>query len=122
MISDFANTPAPPYFAVIFTSRRVPGDDGYSAMAERMLELASQQTGFLGVESVRGADGVGITVSYWSSLESIRDWKAVTEHRAAQELGRTHWYESYCVRVCRVEREYGLNDAATPPCRKPESA
>lgn len=110
MTTDFANTPVPPYFAVIFTSRRSPGEGGYSAMAERMLELASQQEGFLGVESVRGADGVGITVSYWSSLESIRAWKAVAEHRAAQELGRAEWYEAYCVRVCRVEREYGLMD------------
>ncbi len=109
MNSDLANTPAPPYFAVIFTSRRAAGDDGYSAMAERMQELASQQAGFLGVESVRGTDGVGITVSYWSSLESIRAWKAVSEHRAAQELGRSQWYESYRVRVCRVEREYGLD-------------
>lgn len=108
MTTDFANTPAPPYFAVIFTSRRAPGEDGYSAMADRMLELASQQAGFLGVESVRRADGVGITASYWSSLESIRAWKAVSEHRAAQELGRSQWYESYRVRVCRVEREYGL--------------
>lgn len=78
-------------------------------MAERMLELAAQQTGFLGVESVRGADGVGITVSYWSSLESIRNWKAVSEHRAAQELGRSQWYAAYRVRVCRVEQEYGFN-------------
>jgi heme-degrading monooxygenase HmoA len=110
MSSPLANTPEPPYFAVIFTSQRKPGDEGYSAMAERMLELASQQAGFLGVESVRDADGVGITVSYWSSLESIRAWKSVSEHRAAQELGRSQWYEDYRVRVCRVEREYGLND------------
>lgn len=109
MTTDFANTPAPPYFAVIFTSRRARGEDGYSVMAERMLELASQQPGFLGVESVRGADGVGITTSYWSSLESIRAWKAVSEHRAAQEFGRSQWYESYRVRICRVEQEYGLN-------------
>lgn len=109
MTTDFANTPDPPYFAVIFTSRRTPGDGGYSAMAERMLELASRQPGFLGVESVRGADGVGITTSYWSSLESIHAWKAVSEHRAAQELGRSQWYEAYRVRVCRVEHEYGMN-------------
>lgn len=109
MNDDLAHTPAPPYFAVIFTSRRTHGEDGYSAMAERMQELASQQAGFLGVESVRGADGVGITVSYWSSLESIRAWKTVSEHRTAQELGRSRWYEDYRVRVCRVEREYGLD-------------
>ena len=109
MQTDLANTPAPPYFAVIFTSRHAPGDDGYSAMAERMQELASQQPGCLGVESVRGADGIGITVSYWSSLESIRAWKAVGEHRTAQELGRSQWYADYRVRVCRVERDYRLD-------------
>lgn len=121
MISDFANTPAPPYFAVIFTSRRVPGDEGYNATAERMLELAAQQDGFLGVESVRGTDGVGITVSYWSSQESIREWKLVAEHVAAQELGRSQWYDSYCVRVCRVDREYGQKDAAATSRCSPDS-
>ncbi|TXT22418.1 MAG: hypothetical protein FD138_3431 [Planctomycetota bacterium] len=110
MNSPLANTLEPPYFAVIFTSIRKPGDEGYSAMAKRMLELAAQQPGYLGVESVRDADGVGITVSYWSSLDAIREWKSVGEHRAAQELGRSRWYKSYRVRVCRVEREYGLND------------
>lgn len=109
MNNDLASTPSPPYFAVIFTNRRAPGDDGYSAMADRMLELASQQAGYLGVESVRGANGVGITVSYWSSLESIQAWKADGEHRSAQELGRSKWYEAYRVRVCRVDREYGLD-------------
>ena len=121
MNNDIADTPAPPYFAVIFTSRRVPGDEGYSAMADRMLELAAQQTGFLGVESVRGADGVGITVSYWSSQESIREWKLVAEHVAAQELGRSQWYESYCVRVCRVDREYGRKDTTTLSRCNPDS-
>lgn len=110
MTSPFANTPEPPYFAVIFTSLRKSGDGGYAAMAERMLDLAAQQPGYLGFESVRDDDGVGITVSYWSSLESIRDWKAVSEHRAAQELGRSQWYEAYRVCVCRVGQEYGLND------------
>lgn len=109
MTSPLANTPKSPYFAVIFTSLRKPSDEGYAAMAERMLELAAQQPGYLGVESVRDADGVGITVSYWSSLESIRDWKAVSEHQVAQELGRSQWYEAYRVRVCRVERDYGFN-------------
>ena len=109
MNNPIAHTPEPPYFAVIFTSLRKPGEEGYSAMAERMLALAAQQPGYLGVESVRDSDGVGITVSYWSSLESIRDWKAVVEHRTAQELGRSQWYEAYRVRVCRVEREYGMD-------------
>ena len=82
--SGFARTPEPPYYAVIFTSTRTAVDEGYGAMADRMVELASQQPGFLGVESTRGADGLGITVSYWSSLEAIAAWKANAEHRVAQ--------------------------------------
>lgn len=107
-MTAIAKTPAPPYFAAIFTSQRTDGDQGYGDMAARMVELAAQQPGFLGVESVRGADGVGITVSYWSSLEAIREWKAVEEHRAAQSEGRRIWYQDYRVRICRVEREYGF--------------
>src|SRR5687767_15917283 len=75
----FARTPEPPYYAVIFTSTRTAVDEGYGAMADRMVELASQQPGFLGVESTRGADGLGITVSYWASLEAIAAWKANAE-------------------------------------------
>ncbi len=102
-----ANTPAPPYYAVIFTSLRTPGDDAnYGAMAERMLVLAAQQPGYLGVESAR--DEVGITVSYWSSLEAIRAWKAHAEHREAQRLGRTQWYAAFKLRIAKVEREYSL--------------
>lgn len=108
MVGPLAKTPTPPYFAVIFTSQRTSDEAGYASMAERMLETASQQPGYLGVESVRGPDGVGITVSYWSTLEAIRAWKEVSEHRAAQELGRSKWYETYRVRVCRVESEYGF--------------
>jgi heme-degrading monooxygenase HmoA len=102
--SSFARTPQPPYYAVIFSSLRSPGDEGYDMMAERMMELAAQQPGFLGVESVRGADRFGITVSYWSSLEAIERWKANAEHLAAQDAGRWLWYEHYAVRVARVER------------------
>ena len=100
-----AQTPPPPYYAVIFTSLRTDGDNGYGETAERMLELASQQPGFLGFESAR--QGLGISVSYWSSLEAISDWKANIEHRKAQEKARD-WYQSFRVRVCRVEREYGF--------------
>lgn len=103
---SFANTPQPPYFAVIFTSTRTPGDEGYEAMAERMLELAAQQPGFLGVESARGSDGLGITVSYWASEEAIRAWHAHAEHRVAQTTGRQRWYEHFETRVARVERAY----------------
>ncbi len=100
-----ANTPAPPYYAVIFTSVRTVIDAGYVQMAERMLELAAEQPGFLGVESAR--EETGITISYWKDLESIRNWKAHAEHRNAQELGRRYWYGAYKTRICRVERDYG---------------
>ena len=104
MQSAFAKTPQPPYFAVIFTSQRTDVDDGYGAMGDRMVELASQQPGFLGVESVRDASGLGITVSYWTSLEAIAAWKANSEHRVAQASGRRKWYEHFALRVSRVER------------------
>ena len=99
----------PPYYVVVFTSQRAPVDGGgYEAMAARMEELARQQPGFLGVESVRDAEGVGITVSYWESLEAIRAWKANGEHLGAQAKGKSAWYQAYRLRICRVEREYGL--------------
>lgn len=103
----FASTPEPPYYAVIFSSLRSSGENGYERMAERMMELASQQPGFLGVESVRGADGFGITVSYWESVEAISNWKANAEHRTAQENGKRLWYEGYELRIAKVERAYG---------------
>ncbi|MHB1408623.1 MAG: antibiotic biosynthesis monooxygenase family protein, partial [Acidovorax defluvii] len=102
----FAHTPAPPYYAVIFTSLRTEGDQGYGAMAERMVELAAQQPGFLGVESAR--EGLGITVSYWSDLASIAAWKANAEHQNAQRLGRAQWYAGFKTRIARVERDYGM--------------
>lgn len=102
-----ARTPPPPYYAVIFTSLRTGVDEGYEEMARRMVELARQQPGFLGVESARGTDGLGITVSYWSSPEAIAAWRRQTEHRVAQERGRRDWYSRYELRVARVERAYG---------------
>jgi heme-degrading monooxygenase HmoA len=102
----FAHTPAPPYYAVIFTSTRTAVDEGYGAMADRMVELASRQPGFLGVESARGADGLGITVSYWASDEAIAAWKANAEHRIAQSSGNRKWYEHFETRVAKVERAY----------------
>ncbi len=94
------------YFAVLFTTLRpVDGsDDGYAAMAERMDELARHQPGYLGMDSARGVDGVGITVSYWESLEAIAAWRDVEEHRKAQIEGRRRWYDGYTLRVARVER------------------
>lgn len=103
-----AHTPEPPYYAVIFTSQRTAGDDGYAETADRMVELAAQQRGFLGVESVRGADGLGITVSYWVSEEAIAAWKAHAEHSMARQKGRTHWYAGFALRVAKVERAYGM--------------
>jgi len=100
------NTPEPPYYAVIFTSLRTEGDNGYNQMAEKMVELASTQPGFLGVESAR--EDLGITVSYWSDLESIRQWKANVEHQEAQTLGHKKWYSSFKVRISKVERDYGI--------------
>ena len=105
-MSLFANTPAPPYYAVIFTSTRTEGENGYGETANRMVELAEQQTGFLGVESAR--EQVGITVSYWADLESIKNWKANTEHLEAQKAGRKLWYENFKVRISKVERDYGI--------------
>lgn len=101
-----AKTPVPPYYAVIFTSLRTEIDEGYEMTADRMVELAAGQPGFLGVESAR--EGIGITVSYWESLEAIRQWKANTEHLAAQKLGRKQWYTAYKTRICLVERDYGF--------------
>lgn len=105
-----ASTPEPPYTAVIFTSLRTEGDHGYAAMAERMLELAAQQPGYLGVESAR--DGLGITVSYWVDEAAAAAWKQVSEHLVAQERGRREWYADYRVRVATVTRAYGSSGSS----------
>jgi heme-degrading monooxygenase HmoA len=104
---DFlAKTPAPSYYAVIFTSERTVEDgEGYGVMAERMQELAAKQPGFLGIESAHDAEGRGITVSYWQSLDAIRVWGEHAEHRVAQAVGKGRWYERFRLRVCKVERE-----------------
>ena len=99
-----ATTPAAPYYAVIFTSLRTAGEQGYGKMAEAMEKLAATQPGYFGIESAR--DGLGITVSYWESLESIAAWKQNAQHLVAQERGRDAWYEEFKVRICRVERDY----------------
>ena len=103
----FASLPSPPYYAVIFSSLRTASDPGYEQMAARMVELAAAQPGFLGAESTRGVDGFGITVSYWTSEAAIAAWRAQTEHRVAQEHGKTRWYEHYEIRVACVERARG---------------
>ena len=101
-----AKTPEPPYFAVIFSSVRTSGDNDYSEMSDQMVELARQQEGFLGVESARNE--IGITVSYWSDLESIRKWRENMEHSVAREKGRKEWYQSFKVRIAKVERDYSF--------------
>lgn len=97
----------PPYYAVIFTSVRTEVVEGYGEMAELMVQLAQQQKGFLGVESARNE--IGITVSYWKDLESIKIWKQNLDHLMAQKKGRESWYKSYTTRICLVEREYGFD-------------
>ncbi len=100
-----ATTPEPPYLAVIFTNRRTPDDDaGYDAAAARMVELAQGIDGFLGIESVRGADRTGITVSYWRDAASIERWRTHPEHLEAQAAGHSDWYQWYELRVAEVTR------------------
>lgn len=109
----FASTPAPPYYAVIFSSQRSEGERGYNTMAGRMVELAASQPGYLGIESCRGEDGFGITVSYWRSEDDIAAWKANAEHSVARQRGRAQWYRHFELRVARVERAYGGPAAQT---------
>jgi heme-degrading monooxygenase HmoA len=107
-----AVTPSQPYYAVIFTSIRTDDDqEGYLEMARRMDELAAMQPGYLGMESAR--EEIGITVSYWESLEAIRNWKQNTEHLLAQQFGREKWYSSYKTRICLVERDYNMPTKAS---------
>lgn len=115
MSNSIARTPKPPYFAVIFSSLRTEGDQGYGEMADRMLELAAQQPGYLGVESARTPGGLGITVSYWSSEEAIGQWRSHAEHRVAQETGRRVWYSDFHLRVARVERSHGMVGSPQSP-------
>lgn len=100
----FANTPKPPYYAVIFTSTLSDDQEGYQEMAEKMLTLAAEQDGFLGVEGAR--QDIGITVSYWRDLAAIATWKANSEHVIAQQLGRKQWYQAFTTRIAKEEREY----------------
>lgn len=98
--------PEPPYYAVIFTSRlRDEADSDYAATADEMAQLASTMPGYLGFETARES-GLGIAVSYWDSLESIKAWRDNEEHAAARARGRSHWYAHFDLRVCRVERQY----------------
>jgi heme-degrading monooxygenase HmoA len=105
-----------PYYAVIFTSKRTPLEEGYGEMATKMEELASRQDGFLGIESARSE--IGITVSYWKTLEAIRNWKENSEHSIAQKLGKKIWYEWYHMSICKVERAYKFHLEAENETRR----
>ena len=105
-MSLLAKTPEPPYYAVIFSSIRNNDDGAYIEMAIKMDELAKEQPGYLGVESAR--ETLGITVSYWESLEAIRNWKLNTSHIEAQKKGKSEWYKNYSVRIAKVERAYSF--------------
>ena len=102
-----AKTPKPPYYAVIFTSLRSEIEEGYEEMAEEMLRLVALQPGYLGHESARNE--LGITISYWESLEAIRQWKVQSDHLLAQKYGREKWYSAYKTRIAKVERDYGMD-------------
>jgi heme-degrading monooxygenase HmoA len=104
--------PSPPYYAVIFTSRRTPGDNDYAVTSERMAELAAKQPGYLGMDSVREGPELGITVSYWQDEQSIAAWRRQAEHTLARSQGRTRWYEAFEVQVAKVERSYGFRREA----------
>ena len=115
MPDGFATLPAPPYYAVIFSSKRRDGgdaDDGYDATSARMLELVRQQPGFLGAESTRGADGFGITVAYFEDEAAIAAWRNHAEHADARARGRNEWYEHFELRIAKVERAYGMRHGA----------
>ena len=106
-MNPIAKTPKPPYYAVVFTSLRTDAEDGYEQTAKKMAALASEQPGFLGIESVREKGGPGITVSYWKDKKSIKGWKNHIDHQQAQQFGRDKWYRSYRIRVAKVDKEYG---------------
>ncbi|WP_046754959.1 antibiotic biosynthesis monooxygenase family protein [Kordia jejudonensis] len=106
MSTDFT-----PYYAVIFTSIQTETTEGYAEMAAQMETLAKQQKGFLGIDSARNT--VGITVSYWESLEAIQQWKQHTDHLIAQQKGIKHWYAYYNVKICKVEREYSFQKSTS---------
>lgn len=105
-MSRFAPLPDPPYWAVIFTAQRTDGDHSYGAMADKMVELAASQPGYIGIETTRDASGLGITVSYWADEAALKNWRQVSEHLLAQKLGKERWYSHYTLRVAKVERAY----------------
>lgn len=110
---------APPYIAVIFVNQRTADDaQGYANTAEAMVAMAADQPGYLGHDSVRGTDGLGITVSYWTDESAVAAWRSVGAHRAAQVAGQRRWYSAYTTHVARVERSYGLGMSGAPVAGK----
>ncbi len=120
--APFVDLPDRPCYAVIFSSQRTSGDHGYGVANERLSDLVVSQPGFLGMESVRGEDGFGITVVYFETEEAVRAWRAHPEHVEAQGRGRREWYERYRVRVARVERAYGFERAPAPTSTSPKES
>ena len=105
-MSRFAPLPEPPYYAVIFTAQLSDNTTGYGQMADKMVTLAAEQDGYIGIESTRDTDGLGITVSYWADEAALMNWKQVSEHLYAQNMGKQKWYEHYTLRVAKLERAY----------------
>ena len=106
MINNISQTPKPPYYAVIFTSIKSADQENYAEMSAQMEKMVKFQTGYLGHESA--SSGIGITVSYWQNLDAIQAWKNKSEHKIAQELGKSTWYSHYKIRICKVEKDYGI--------------
>jgi heme-degrading monooxygenase HmoA len=106
MINNISQTPEPPYYAVIFTSIKSADQENYTEMSAQMEKMVKDQPGYLGHESA--SSGIGITVSYWQNLDAIQAWKNQSEHKIAQELGKSTWYSQYKIRICKVEKDYGI--------------
>lgn len=102
-----AQTPEPPYYVAVFSSVRTEADEGYYQMNNALFDELSKFPGFLGFESAR-ENGCGITVSYWTDLQSLKNWRDLPMHQVAQGLGREKWYEGYKVRIGLIERDYGF--------------
>lgn len=108
---DIASTPEPPYYAVVFTAVLRPDHDGYYETAALMSKLVADSPGYLGHESARGEDGLGITVSYFTDETAIKTWRDNAEHAAARARGRAEWYDGFELRIAKVERAYGFRRA-----------
>ena len=93
-------------YAVIFTSIKSGKPEGYSEMAEKMLNLAEKQKGFIGFESYANEKGKNVSISYWESIADIKNWKENPEHQIAQKLGKEKWYKYFKLQVCKIEQEY----------------